>query len=116
MRWALLLLSACMTKHIGPGVILAPGWQEPRRDPDPTRPLVEQQPDNPWTPENGEAPAKNEDSTEYKRAYYAASAFAVVLGGFAPLLVWSGTLDENQIAPKYEPTPETPLRPETPPP
>jgi hypothetical protein len=119
MRWAVLVVSsACMTHgigsggrsesgplHIGAGVILSPHFQEARRDPDPTRPLVEEVPESPWRPERGEAPTRREDERAYKAAYYTSAALAVVLGGFIPMLLWSGTFDEHELAPRSETPP-----------
>jgi hypothetical protein len=101
MRWCVLLVvAACTSSRIGPGVILGPNWQAARRDPDLTRPLVEPPMPNPWRSETASLSTPPEPDPPRGKAYYAASAIAVLVGGFIPMIVWSGTFDENRIAPQ----------------
>lgn len=86
-----LLLTGCLSQHLGPAV-LRPDWDQPRRDPDPTTPLVDDQPINPLVPEADQrAPG-----SPRARGERAAATLAAVLAGAIPSIVWWGTFDENR--------------------
>lgn len=93
----MIVLTGCIItdSHIGPGVLNS-SWQQPRRDPDPTRDPTREQTTSPWVPE-GEAAKPGTNSYEAQRA---AATIAAVLAGAVPLLTWYGTFDENLIAGK----------------
>jgi hypothetical protein len=97
----LLVLTACITNHVGFGVILPPDWQTPRRDPDPTIDFTKEQTTNVWVPgDEAKQTATNPGDRRTELAIRIAALAAILLGGFMPMLVWSGTFDENRIAPK----------------
>lgn len=88
------MLTGCIvSSHVGPGVLNS-SWQQPRRDPDPTRDPTKEQTTSPWVPE-GEAAKPGTQEYEAQRA---AATIAAVLAGGTPLLTWYGTFDENLIA------------------
>lgn len=95
-----IMLVGCTTHYIGPGRVLGPDWQR-SRDPDPTADPTKEITSNPWAPEHevGQPAA-----TPASRQEYAVRGIATVLGflvgGLVPLLVWSGTFDENRLAPR----------------
>jgi len=115
MRW-LLVLAGCTSHYIGPGIALGPGWQH-SRDPDPTRNPTEQLTENPWAGEHNPAGGRNaggypktggDDNdpsplklTRAKLGFLAAWA----LTGFQPMLLWTGTFEENELAPGVDDVP-----------
>ena len=84
----------CVSSKLGPGV-LDPHWQEPPRDPDPTRNPVEEQMTSPWVPE-GEAWQPETPAEEL--AARAAATIAASLAGAIPALVWYGSFEEDPNA------------------
>jgi hypothetical protein len=96
MRVCILLLAACTTTYVGPGVMISPRWQEPRRDPDPTVDPTKQATENPWQ-EQQKASAQTLPS--YTAEYAIAATLAIVLGGFVPMFIWAGTFEENRLGP-----------------
>lgn len=102
-----LLTVGCVTNRVGPGV-LREDWNQPRRDPDPTRNPTEEPRGNPWSEERaervpppGEEPPPSEPSGEpdtrtvdlAKRG--AATFLAWAAAGWLPLVEWSGTFEED---------------------
>ena len=109
-----LALAGCTSRYIGPGIALGPGWQH-SRDPDLTRNPTEQLKENPWAGEHSPAggrsalggdPSSNDDDdpfvlpnvTRDKLGFLAAWA----LLGFKPMLLWTGTFEENALAPHVD--------------
>lgn len=90
-----LALGGCLSQGVGPGV-LNPHWQEPRRDPDPTRDPTAEQTTSPWVPEGEGAAADTLAEDLAKRAL--ATAAAVLAAGWLPMLVWYGRFEEDPNA------------------
>jgi hypothetical protein len=102
-----LALGGCITNRVGPGV-LREDWNQPRRDPDPTRPPGEAA-GNPWAPEHeerinspNEPPTEStgEDApTDSRTVDFAKRGAATYLAWAAArwryLLEYSGTFEED---------------------
>jgi hypothetical protein len=98
--------AGCVSSHVGPGV-LREDWNQPRRDPDPTRNPTEELRGNPWATETeeripppGEEPAPRAPSEQDRRSIDlakrgAATFLAWAVAGWIPLLEVSGTFEED---------------------
>lgn len=118
------VLTGCIvSQHIGPGVLNS-SWQQPRRDPDPTRDPTKEQTTSPWVPES-QAAQPGTRRYEVERGF---ATLAAILAGALPMLTWYGTFEENRLAPRRarpKPPPrresretdeDSAVTPETPPP
>ncbi len=101
------LSGACVSNRLAPGV-LREDWNQPRRDPDPTRNPTAEPTGNPWATETedripppGEArPAPDEPTAQDRRTVDfakrgAATFLAWAAAGWIPLIEWSGTFEED---------------------
>ncbi|MBZ0234941.1 MAG: hypothetical protein K8M05_21615 [Deltaproteobacteria bacterium] len=98
-----LLASGCISSRVAPGV-LREDWNEPSRDPDPTRNPTEQPTGNPWAqeseervgPPSTEADGSADDDRTIDLARRGAATILVwAVAGWIPLVEWSGTFEED---------------------
>ncbi len=103
---AVAVAGACVSSGVGPGV-LREDWNQPRRDPDPTRNPTEEPSGNPWAveteariPPPGERPAATSppgaDGRGVDLAKRGAATFlAWAVAGWLPIVEWSGRFEED---------------------
>ena len=103
------LVGGCITNRVAPGV-LREDWNQPRRDPDPTRNPTEEPTGNPWAseeearigppstaeePDESNAPSAADGHTVEIAKRGAATFLAWAAAGWIPLVEWSGTFEED---------------------